>query len=49
MNRRIKQRFDAGKIEIASSSQPIYLDVSPELRSQLKQAIREVLKEAAEG
>jgi small-conductance mechanosensitive channel len=45
MNRRIKKHFDAGKIEIASSSQPIFLQVSPELRGELKQVVREVIEE----
>jgi small conductance mechanosensitive channel len=45
MNRRIKQHFDAAKIEIASSSQPIYLQVSPELRGELKEVVREVMQE----
>jgi small conductance mechanosensitive channel len=48
MNRRIKKRFEEAHLEIASSAQPIYLlpEFSPELRNELKQAVREVLKES---
>jgi small conductance mechanosensitive channel len=48
MNRRIKKRFEEAHLEIASSAQPIYLlpEISPELRNELKQAVREVLKES---
>jgi small-conductance mechanosensitive channel len=49
MNRRIKKHFEAAKMDIASSSQPVYLEVSPELRGELKEVVREVLKEASKG
>jgi moderate conductance mechanosensitive channel len=47
MNRRIKQRFDEAKIDLTPSSQPVYLlpQMSPELRDQIKQTVREVLEE----
>jgi small-conductance mechanosensitive channel len=48
MNRRIKQRFGEAKIDLTPSSEPVYLlpQMSPELRDQIKQTVREVLKEA---
>ena len=46
MNRRIKKYFEDEKIDLASSVQPIYLEVSPELRNELKQVVRDVLKDA---
>lgn len=45
MNRRLKKQFDAAKMAIASSSQPIYLDINAELRNELKSVVREVLNE----
>jgi moderate conductance mechanosensitive channel len=47
MNLRIKQRFGEAKIDLTPSSQPVYLlpQMSPELRDQIKQTVREVLKE----
>lgn len=45
MNRRIKKHFDAAGIEMATSSQPVYLEVSPQLKEELKDAVREVLQE----
>ena len=47
MNRRIKARFDQEKIEVASSSQPIIVDISAPLRDELREAVREVLREPA--
>jgi moderate conductance mechanosensitive channel len=49
MNRRIKKRFGEAQIDLTPSSQPVYLlpQMSPELREQIKQAVREVLKETA--
>jgi small conductance mechanosensitive channel len=51
MNRRIKKSFEESHIEIASSTQPVYLlpEISPELRNELKQVVREVLKESSAG
>lgn len=47
MNRRIKQRFGEARIDLTPSTQPVYLtpQMSPELREQIKDAVREVLKE----
>jgi small-conductance mechanosensitive channel len=49
MNRRIKQRFGEAHIDLTPSTQPVYLtsQMSPELRDQIKQAVREVLKETS--
>ncbi len=49
MNRRIKKRFGEAHIDLTPSSQPVYLlpQMSPELRDQIKQAVREVLKETS--
>jgi len=49
MNRRIKKRFGESHIDLTPSSQPVYLlpQMSPELRDQIKQAVREVLKETS--
>ena len=49
MNRRIKKRFGEARIDLTPSSQPVYLlpQVSPEIRDQIKQAVREVLKETS--
>src|SRR5579872_439746 len=49
MNRRIKKRFGESHIDLTPSTQPVYLlpQMSPELREQIKQAVREVLKETA--
>jgi moderate conductance mechanosensitive channel len=48
MNLRIKQRFGAANIDLTPSIQPVYLlpQMSPELRDQIKQTVREVLKES---
>ncbi len=48
MNLRIKQRFGEANIDLTPSSQPVYLlpQMSPELRDQIKQTVREVLKES---
>ncbi len=47
MNRRIKKRFEEASIEIPFPTQTIHLApaLSPELRDQLKQVVREVLQE----
>ena len=47
MNRRIKKRFGESHIDLTPSSQPVYLlpQMSPEVREQIKQAVREVLRE----
>jgi small conductance mechanosensitive channel len=49
MNRRIKQRFGEAQIDLTPSTQPVYLlpQMSPELRDQIKNAVREVLKETS--
>ena len=49
MNRRIKKRFGEAHIDLTPSSQPVYLlpQMSPELRDQIKLAVREVLKETS--
>ncbi|HTS48567.1 MAG TPA: mechanosensitive ion channel family protein [Bryobacteraceae bacterium] len=49
MNRRIKMRFGEAHIDLTPSSQLVYLlpQISPEQREQIKQAVREVLKEAS--
>lgn len=49
MNRRIKKRFGEAHIDLTPSSQPVYLlpQISPEQREQIKQVVREVLKETA--
>ena len=48
MNRRIKKRFGEAHIDLTPSTQPVYLlpQLTPELRDQIQQAVREVLKEA---
>ena len=47
MNRRIKQRFGEEHIDLTPSTGPVYLmpQMSPELREQIKAAVREVMKE----
>jgi len=45
MNRRIKKQFEEAKIEFASATQPIYLEVAPELRDELRRIVQEALKE----
>lgn len=47
MNRRIKKRFEQAGIEISHPTPTIHLrqDVSPEIRTELKQIVREVLNE----
>jgi len=49
MNRRIKKRFGEAHIDLTPSSQPVYLlpQISPEQQEQIKQAVRDVLKETA--
>jgi len=47
MNRRLKMRFDQEKIEVASSSQPIIVDISSPLKDELREAVREALEDAA--
>ncbi|HYL38090.1 MAG TPA: mechanosensitive ion channel family protein [Bryobacteraceae bacterium] len=51
MNRRIKKRFDEAHLEIGAAPQPVYLlpEISPQLRNELKQVIREVLAESSKG
>ena len=47
MNRRIKKSFGDAHIDLTPSTQPVYLlpKMSPEVRDEIKQAVREVLKE----
>lgn len=47
MNRRIKQRFGEEHIDLTPSTQPVYLmpQMSAELSEQIKDAVRQVLKE----
>ena len=49
MNRRIKMRFDEEKIEVASSSQPIIVDISAPVKDELREAVRDVLREHSDG
>jgi small-conductance mechanosensitive channel len=46
MNRRIKKRFEEARIEMPFPTQTIHVvsGISPELRSELKQVVREVIK-----
>ena len=47
MNLRIKKRFEEAQIDMPFPTQTVQLvpAVSPELRSELKQVVREVMKE----
>jgi len=45
MNRRIKKHFESSQIEMANATQSVYLEIPPELRGELKQLVREVIKE----
>ena len=51
MNRRIKKRFDEANIEIPFPTQTIRLrpEISPELRAELKQLVREAIQEQAKS
>jgi small-conductance mechanosensitive channel len=46
MNRRIKKRFGEAHIDLTPATQPVYLlpQLTPELRDQIQQAVRETLK-----
>ncbi|MBZ5609471.1 MAG: mechanosensitive ion channel family protein [Acidobacteriia bacterium] len=51
MNRRIKKHFQEAAIDIPFPTQTIYMTpvLSPELRNELKQVVREVLQEGGAG
>ena len=48
MNRRIKQRFEDAHIDMPFPTRTVHVisEMSPELRSELKQVVREVIKES---